>query len=52
MVEHQMIYSPERKNKPWSHNKILRVTSLECLVTNGNNLLTLLATDPPSSRQE
>jgi hypothetical protein len=52
MVEHQMIYSPERKKQLSLMKYILLVTSLEYLVNNGNNLLTLLAADPPSSCPE
>ncbi len=48
MVEHQMIYSPERKKK--SHNKCQEPLLSDHSVTKGNNLLTLLAADPPSSR--
>jgi hypothetical protein len=51
MVEHQMIYSPERKKT--------RVTAghynhffLYYVPPEATNLLTLLATDPPSSHPE
>jgi hypothetical protein len=51
MVEHQMIYSPEENNNN-CHNETLWVTSLNHLVNNDNNLLTLLAAGPPSSHPE
>jgi hypothetical protein len=49
IVEHQIIYSPEEK-KHWLHNAMSHFLGYS--VNNGNNLLTLLATDPPSSRPE
>ncbi len=51
IVEHQMICSPERK-KQWSQNKCYESLLLHYPVINGNNLLTLLAALPPSSRPE
>ncbi len=51
MVVHQMIYSPEIK-KHQSHNKYYESLLLGYLGVNGNNLLTLLAADPPSSCPE
>jgi hypothetical protein len=46
MVEHQMIYSPERKKEQWSHmNHLYRIFD-------DSNLLTLLAADPSASRPE
>jgi hypothetical protein len=50
MVEHQMIYSPERKKQQRSRNEYKKSPLLGYLVNIGNNLLTLLATDSPSSR--
>jgi hypothetical protein len=44
MVEHQMIYSPERK-KQWSHNEYCKSPSrFKSFIIRGNNLRTLLAT--------
>jgi hypothetical protein len=51
MVEHQMVFSPERK-KQWSHNEYSEPLILSYLIINIKNLLTLLAADPPSSCPE
>ncbi len=51
MVEHQMIYSPERKNNGHTTSTKSHFF-LNHSVTNGNDLLTLLAIDPPSSHPE
>ncbi len=51
MVEHQMIFSSERK-KQWSHNEYSKSLILSYPIININNLLTLLAADPPSSQPE
>ncbi len=53
MAQHQLIYSLERKfKKQWSHNEYNESLLLDRSVNNSNNLLILLAADPPSSHPE
>jgi hypothetical protein len=48
MVEHQVIYSLERK-KQWSHNEYYKWLLFKSYVKQWQYLLSLLAADPPSS---
>ncbi len=52
MVEHQMIYSPGRKNGKNVTWQTSWLTFLRSSNIDSNNLLTLLAADPPSSCPE
>jgi hypothetical protein len=51
MVEHQTIYSPGRK-KQLLHNEYYESLPVRNPAIDSNNLLTLLATNPPSSCPE